>query len=483
MYEREPVHPGMSGSHQSLSARDKTISWLSSGDSSSFTPYKSSEASSSTSAASFGNDSNKKSDDYRGKPMSEWEFRHVAHFLIEATHDLGIQYENTDLSQLSKVNGQKLLNMTPENFEKFAPTEGERIFDYVRRHRNHQLITEGGTDSFMDAISSSSGNHGNQQQSMENPHPSYSSASGPGYSDDIFSYNSPMDTSFSEKTFGGPSKQNSPYVLKVPSPYSMNSANPPPASSSSFSADSGFSFAINNSSSSEVLVNQQSQSDSVLHQTPPYQRHPSNSSSHLHGIPSLENKGSHHSQVQRPSAGPSSFHLELCRPASSMSAPSDLDESSDDDDDDEADDEDDDEEAEEEEAAEEKTEEEKPPEPPKKRGPGRPPKPESERKKKKKTGRLWEFIRNLLLSPETCPSIVRWEDPEAGVFRFVQSEKVAEKWGMRKNNKKMNYEKLSRAMRYYYKGKVFEPVLGRRLVYKFGVNAKGWKPNNGNYDQ
>lgn len=127
-------------------------------------------------------------------------------------------------------------------------------------------------------------------------------------------------------------------------------------------------------------------------------------------------------------------------------------------------------------------EEEPKPEVPKKRGPGRPRKPENElKKKKKKTGRLWEFIRNLLLDPETCPSMVKWENPEEGIFRFVQAEKVAQKWGERKQNKDMNYEKLSRAMRYYYKGGVFEAVLGRRLVYKFGKNAKNWRPSNPNF--
>nr|XP_045603767.1 transcriptional regulator ERG-like isoform X1 [Procambarus clarkii] len=127
-------------------------------------------------------------------------------------------------------------------------------------------------------------------------------------------------------------------------------------------------------------------------------------------------------------------------------------------------------------------EEEPKPEPPKKRGPGRPRKPENElKKKKKKTGRLWEFIRNLLLDPATCPSLVRWENPEEGMFRFVQAEKVAQKWGDRKQNKDMNYEKLSRAMRYYYKTEIFEAVLGRRLVYKFGKNAKNWRPTNPNF--
>jgi hypothetical protein len=33
-------------------------------------------------------------------------------------------------------------------------------------------------------------------------------------------------------------------------------------------------------------------------------------------------------------------------------------------------------------------------------------------------------------------------------------------------------------LRYYYKSHVFEPVLGRRLVYKFGYNATNWKPIN-----
>ncbi|XGW34350.1 hypothetical protein V3C99_018315 [Haemonchus contortus] len=64
--------------------------------------------------------------------------------------------------------------------------------------------------------------------------------------------------------------------------------------------------------------------------------------------------------------------------------------------------------------------------------------------------KLWEFIRDALKDPLTCPSIVRWEDPIEGVFRIVESEKLARLWGERKNNTKMTYEKLSRAMRYVH---------------------------------
>ncbi|XP_041445691.1 ETS homologous factor [Xenopus laevis] len=90
---------------------------------------------------------------------------------------------------------------------------------------------------------------------------------------------------------------------------------------------------------------------------------------------------------------------------------------------------------------------------------------------------LWEFIRDILLTPEKNPGLIKWEDRSEGVFRFLKSEAVAQLWGKKKNNSSMTYEKLSRAMRYYYKREILERVDGRRLVYKFGRNARGWKEN------
>lgn len=92
-----------------------------------------------------------------------------------------------------------------------------------------------------------------------------------------------------------------------------------------------------------------------------------------------------------------------------------------------------------------------------------------------RNGLLWEFIRDILLEPEKHPGLMQWEDRHSGVFRFLRSEGVAQLWGQRKNNRSMTYEKLSRAMRYYYKKEILERVDGRRLVYKFGRNATGWK--------
>ncbi|KAJ3601945.1 hypothetical protein NHX12_029706 [Muraenolepis orangiensis] len=88
---------------------------------------------------------------------------------------------------------------------------------------------------------------------------------------------------------------------------------------------------------------------------------------------------------------------------------------------------------------------------------------------------LWEFIRDILVHPEKNPGLMKWEDRHEGVFKFLKSEAVAQLWGQKKKNSSMTYEKLSRAMRYYYKREILERVDGRRLVYKFGKNSNLWQ--------
>ncbi|XP_075470041.1 ETS-related transcription factor Elf-3 isoform X2 [Ascaphus truei] len=101
-----------------------------------------------------------------------------------------------------------------------------------------------------------------------------------------------------------------------------------------------------------------------------------------------------------------------------------------------------------------------------------------ETKKSKHSARgthLWEFILYILLHPELFEGLMKWEDREEGVFKFLRSEAVAQLWGQKKKNTSMTYEKLSRAMRYYYKREILDRVDGRRLVYKFGKNSSGWR--------
>ncbi|XP_010226157.1 PREDICTED: ETS-related transcription factor Elf-5 [Tinamus guttatus] len=90
-----------------------------------------------------------------------------------------------------------------------------------------------------------------------------------------------------------------------------------------------------------------------------------------------------------------------------------------------------------------------------------------------KSSHLWEFVRDLLLSPDENSGILEWEDRGQGIFRVVKSEALAKMWGQRKKNDRMTYEKLSRALRYYYKtGRLRERVLAsRRLQGRTAVCA------------
>lgn len=44
---------------------------------------------------------------------------------------------------------------------------------------------------------------------------------------------------------------------------------------------------------------------------------------------------------------------------------------------------------------------------------------------------------------------------------------VARRWGVQKNRPAMNYDKLSRSLRYYYEKGIMQKVAGERYVYKF----------------
>ncbi|XP_067902546.1 ETS homologous factor [Heterodontus francisci] len=87
---------------------------------------------------------------------------------------------------------------------------------------------------------------------------------------------------------------------------------------------------------------------------------------------------------------------------------------------------------------------------------------------------LWEFVRDILLSPEESNGVLKWEDRNEGIFKVVKSDSLAKLWGQRKNNERMTYQKLSRALRHYYKTGILEPVDGR-LMYMFGKTTHGWR--------
>jgi len=93
------------------------------------------------------------------------------------------------------------------------------------------------------------------------------------------------------------------------------------------------------------------------------------------------------------------------------------------------------------------------------------------------------FIRNLLHNPGYNPSVIAWVDDVGGCFKVTNTLEFAKTWGRMKSNRseEMNYEKMSRAMRYHYgcerqgrKGHL-AMVKEKRLYYKFGELARNWK--------
>merc|ERR1711973_714180 len=130
--------------------------------------------------------------------------------------------------------------------------------------------------------------------------------------------------------------------------------------------------------------------------------------------------------------------------------------------------------------SEEFSEEEKPQRNPAPRRYRRPSKnPVPQQRKKGSTLKISQWIVKLLRDPETNPSVIMWEDEPAGKFRVINSNAFAQLWAVKKNPA-MNYEKLSRAMRYYYRNKEIEMVKGERLTYKFGPNMRDFHAKDRN---
>uniref|UniRef100_A0A803YE61 SAM pointed domain containing ETS transcription factor n=1 Tax=Meleagris gallopavo TaxID=9103 RepID=A0A803YE61_MELGA len=108
---------------------------------------------------------------------------------------------------------------------------------------------------------------------------------------------------------------------------------------------------------------------------------------------------------------------------------------------------------------------------------------------------LWQFLKELLLKPHNYGRFIRWlnkekggwallgsgegsvggspqtshpHSPHIGIFKIEDSAQVARLWGIRKNRPAMNYDKLSRSIRQYYKkGIIRKPDISQRLVYQF----------------
>ncbi|KAH8360945.1 hypothetical protein KR093_000940 [Drosophila rubida] len=82
---------------------------------------------------------------------------------------------------------------------------------------------------------------------------------------------------------------------------------------------------------------------------------------------------------------------------------------------------------------------------------------------------LWQFLLELLADSSNA-NCISWEG-QSGEFRLIDPDEVARRWGERKAKPNMNYDKLSRALRYYYDKNIMTKVHGKRYAYKFDFHG------------
>ncbi|CAJ1072895.1 ETS translocation variant 3-like protein isoform X2 [Xyrichtys novacula] len=80
---------------------------------------------------------------------------------------------------------------------------------------------------------------------------------------------------------------------------------------------------------------------------------------------------------------------------------------------------------------------------------------------------LWHFLLELLGRGEV--GAIGWGG-EWGEFVIRDPERLARLWGERKGKPHMNYDKLSRALRYYYNKRILHKTKGKRFTYKFNFS-------------
>lgn len=79
---------------------------------------------------------------------------------------------------------------------------------------------------------------------------------------------------------------------------------------------------------------------------------------------------------------------------------------------------------------------------------------------------LWDYVYQLLCD-DRYQEYIRWEDQDSLVFRVVDPNGLARLWGNHKNRDNMTYEKMSRALRHYYKLNIIKKEPGQKLLFRF----------------
>ena len=90
---------------------------------------------------------------------------------------------------------------------------------------------------------------------------------------------------------------------------------------------------------------------------------------------------------------------------------------------------------------------------------------------------LWQFLLDLLVSPDKN-HLIHWTG-NGYEFRILLPEEIAKLWGARKNKPRMNYDKLSRGLRYYYSKGIMDKVPGKKLTFKYTCDVPNYLQSRG----
>ncbi len=78
---------------------------------------------------------------------------------------------------------------------------------------------------------------------------------------------------------------------------------------------------------------------------------------------------------------------------------------------------------------------------------------------------LWQFLLELLADTSNA-NCITWEGTN-GEFKLTDPDEVARRWGERKSKPNMNYDKLSRALRYHRPENDFRRIFPTSVTNRF----------------
>lgn len=80
---------------------------------------------------------------------------------------------------------------------------------------------------------------------------------------------------------------------------------------------------------------------------------------------------------------------------------------------------------------------------------------------------LWQFLLELLADPANAAWIT-WEGQQ-GEFKLIDPDEVARRWGHRKAKPNMNYDKLSRALRFLFHSSINYLSITNQLFFQLSL--------------